>query len=389
MRTFDAAVLGLGTMGSFVAWELARRGLKVAGFDRFGPPHNRGSHSGDTRVFRIAYAEHPDYVPLAQRAGTLWDEHSLAFHKPLLTRTGMLSMGPPEGDLLAGIRASAGLHRIPIEELSCNQIADRFPAFRVPDSWSGIFEPSAGWVDVNAAIEGALEAAERHGATIFRDSPVTRWHEKSGRILIETGAETFEVDRVVITAGAWASSLLRDLNLPLQVQRKVLVWIDPAAPEAYQPDQFPVFAIADRFFYGFPNIGGHGVKLAIHWETGSEMMDLSLPGSEPTNQDIVPVAELALHYLRGFGETVPDALTRVRRAATCLYTMTPDEHFIVDRHPTIDLVWIAAGFSGHGFKFAPAIAEALADLCTQGETRLPIDFLRIQGRFNRSPKSRD
>src|SRR5262249_42056100 len=185
MRNFDAAVLGLGAMGSFACFELARRGLRVAGFDQFFPPHSRGSHSGDTRVFRVAYSEHPNYVPLAQRAGELWDRHSLSFGAPLLTRSGMLSMGLPDGDLISGIRASVRIHTLPIEELTPAEIRLRYPGLAPPDNYCGIYEAAAGWVDVQAAIAGALMAAEKRGATLLRETPVTAWRERNGRIVIE------------------------------------------------------------------------------------------------------------------------------------------------------------------------------------------------------------
>ena len=376
MQTFDVTVLGLGTMGSFTCLELARRGLRVAGLDRFSPPHGRGSHSGDTRIFRIAYAEHPDYVPLAQRAGHLWDQHSLDFGKTLLTRTGMLSMGPPNESLIAGIRTSARTHRLDVEALTPNEIRSRYPAFAPPDEYVGLFEPAAGWVDVNASIEGALTACERNGAHLFLNEAATGWSERGDRILVETATGTIETARLVITAGAWAATVLSDLRLPFVVRRKTLAWFDPAESQYFDSEDFPVFAFADRFFYGFPSIAGQGVKLAIHWDEGLSVPDPSVPVAPVGTEDLAPMVHCASKYLRGLTNPLGDGRACVRRAATCLYTMTPDEHFIVDRHPNIENVWIAAGFSGHGFKFAPVIAEALADLCETGRTALPIEFLK-------------
>ena len=157
-------------MGSFTCLELARRGLRVAGLDQFLPPHSRGSHSGDSRVFRIAYAEHPDYIPLAQRAGRLWDQHSLDFGKVLLTRTGMLSMGDPNESLIEGIRTSARTHRLEIEALTPDEIRYRYAAFAPSENWVGLFEPAAGWVDVNACIGGALAACKEAAPVCFSTS---------------------------------------------------------------------------------------------------------------------------------------------------------------------------------------------------------------------------
>jgi glycine/D-amino acid oxidase-like deaminating enzyme len=148
------------------------------------------------------------------------------------------------------------------------------------------------------------------------------------------------------------------LRLPLSVRRKTLAWLNPEAPERFEPGRFPGFAFADRFFYGFPNSAGHGVKLAIHWGEGLAVVDPSLPVAPPGQDDLVPIVHLASQYLLGLTSGLADGLSRVQRAVTCLYTMTPDEHFIIDRHPSIENVWLAAGFSGHGFKFAPAIRSA-------------------------------
>jgi len=381
MQTFDAVVLGLGTMGSFTCLELAARGLRVAGFDAFSPPHAKGSHSGDTRVFRVAYAEHPDYVPLAQRAGKLWEHYAKEFGKPLLTLSGMLNIGRPGSDLIAGIHRSALAHHLTVEELSLDEIHRRYPAFAPPEGSVGIFEHTAGWLDVPASIEGALKAAGARGASIFPDSPVAGWTARGGRILLETPRGTIETAGLVITAGARAGALLDDLQLPLTIRRKTLTWIDPRQPEKFSPDVFPVFAIADDFFYGFPDIAGQGVKLAIHWEKKNISADPFGYVPPAGEDDFTPVIRMANRYLPGLTDPLPEGLLRVRRGATCLYTMTPDEHFILDRHPEFENVWIAAGFSGHGFKFAPTIAEALAQLCTQGKTDLPVEFLRIGRRF--------
>ena len=381
MQTFDAIVLGLGTMGSFTCLELARRGLRVAGFDALCPPHSRGSHSGDTRVFRVAYAEHPDYVPLAQRAGLLWDRYGAEFGKRLLTRAGMLSVGPADGAFLDGIRNSARIHHLEIDELSADEIQQRYPVFAVPEASQGIFEKAAGWLDVPASIEGAQRAAERMGAAIFRNTPVVRWTQRGSAVAVETADQTIEAPRLAITAGAGARSLLRDLQLPLTIERKTLTWIEPRDPRMFAPEVFPVFTLSDDFFYGFPNIDNQGVKLAIHWRREQVIDDPFTPVRPACNEDFEPVIRMANRYLPGLTDSLPDGLSRVRRGATCLYTMTPDEHFIVDQHPEHGNVWFAAGFSGHGFKFAPAIGEALADLCTEGKTSLPIQFLRAGKRF--------
>src|SRR5688572_9332003 len=214
--TYDAAVIGLGTMGTFACLELASRGQTVIGFDQFAPPHDRGSHSGDTRVFRTAYAEHPDYVPLAVRAGQLWDSFGAEHGTPFLNRTGVLSLGPPDSHLIAGARSSAAAHGLEIENLSRDQIRSRFPVFDVPPGWEGVREPAAGWIDVNAALHAGLQRASRAGADLRIDTRLEGWSWTGEKFAVQTSAGTFMAKRLIVTAGAWAGRILGDLSLPLR-----------------------------------------------------------------------------------------------------------------------------------------------------------------------------
>ena len=370
---FDAAVIGLGTMGTFACLELARRGLRVIGLDQFAPPHDRGSHTGDTRVFRAAYAEHPDYVPLALRAGVLWDKMGADRQTTFLHRTGMLSLGSPESALVCGTLASAAAHDLSVEQLTPAQIRSSFPVFQVPAGWEGVFEPSAGWIDVNASLRYGLAEAARAGAELRLNTRVEDWAPAGGGFEIRTSDGTVLTKRLVITAGAWAGRILSDLALPLKVIRKVLVWLNPL-----RPVDLPVFASARQFFYGFPNIGDHGVKLAIHWSEGAPAAATDSAQPEAGTDEIKPILEHAEELLPAVAGPLPGAFQQVIRTKTCFYTMTPDEHFLIDRHPRFDGVCFAAGFSGHGFKFAPAIGEALADLAVTGRSELPIGFLSLK-----------
>lgn len=372
-RSFDIAILGLGSMGAFACLDAARRGASVIGFDRFAPPHDRGSHSGDTRVYREAYAEHPDYVPIAQHAGRLWARFGAEAGRAFLHRSGMLSIGAESSALLRGTMESATRHLLSVQRLTAAEICRRFPAFNPPEDSIGLFEATAGWIDVNSALEFAIGAARRDGAEIRLNTPVAGFAREGSHIRIRTPLETVNAGCVVIAAGAWAGSLLEDLSLPLRVLRKILVWVEPLEPALFQPETFPIFAFADRFFYGFPNLHGDGVKLGIHHDPNAPSVSPDdVRPVEPGETE--PVLAEARRYL-------PAASGRVRAARACLYTMTPDEHFILDRHPAYENVWIAAGFSGHGFKFAPAIGEALAGLALNGSTGLPVEFLRIGSRF--------
>ncbi len=377
-KTYDAAVLGLGTMGTFACLELARRGVSVIGFDQFTPPHDRGSHTGSTRVFRIAYAEHPDYVPLAQRAGLLWDRLGEEAGATFLHRTGMLSVGLPDSALVSGIRASATAHQLSIEELSRDQIASRFPAFELPSGWVGVFESAAGWVDVDASLRFGLEQASRLGAELRLEERVASWEPAGDEFVIRTSTGAHTAKRLIVTAGAWAAQLLADLALPLNVVRKVLIWVDPLQPEYFKSPRFPVFACAGNFFYGIPNVDGAGVKLSIHWSGGAPAESIDARQPYPAPEEIRPILEAAAALMPSLAGPVPAAFDRVLRTKTCFYTMTPDEHFLIDRHPRFENLILAAGFSGHGFKFAPALGEVLAELSLEGRSTLPIDFLSLK-----------
>jgi len=363
-------------MGSFACSELARRGLRVIGFDRFHPPHGRGSHSGDTRVFRVAYAEHPDYVPLALRAGRLWDEYSVLGGKRLLTRCGMLSLGPIKSELIKGILNSAALHGLDVAEFSPAEVQHRFPAFVPDESDVGIFEQDAGWIDANAALETAQRIAELSGATLRLDDPVQKWSCLGDHFEISTESDKIAAKKLVITAGAWSAGLLDELNLTLRVERKVLTWVDPIDAALFEPEVCPVFGFSEGFLYGFPALRNHGVKLAVHWRRGQLIEDPNTPVEEATLEDAFEALTIAARRIPRLAGPMPEALNRVKQMKTCLYVMSHDEHFYVDQHPEWPGLVFAAGFSGHGFKFAPAIGEVLADLVVGDVTKVPVDFLR-------------
>jgi monomeric sarcosine oxidase len=379
-KHYDVAVIGLGTMGSFAAAELARRGLTVAGFDRFTPPHGHGSHSGGTRIYRVAYAEGSAYVPLAQQAGELWDQAGEQLGKPLLHRAGMLYMGPPGEPLMRKVAESASTNRLQVEKLSSSEIYRRYPAFEIPEDYTGLFDPQAGWLDVDAAIASSLAHARSLGVECHFDQQVKAWDATATEVRVHLEKETVTVSSLVITAGAWAADLLSSLRLPLTVKRKVFAWFDPLAPELFAAGRLPVFAFADHWSYGFPIMPGLGVKMALH--AGGDYLPYAGGAVAPPGPaDLDPIAAIAAKYMPRLAGAYDEARSRIRHSATCLYTMTPDEDFIVDHHPEFKNVVFAAGFSGHGFKFAPVIAQGLADLLQQGKTSLPIGFLSL-GRSN-------
>ena len=379
-KHYDVAIIGLGSMGSFAAVELARRGLSVIGLDQFTPPHGRGSHSGSARIYRVAYPEGSGYVPLTQAAGALWDQAAEQLGSKLLHRTGVLYMGPPEETFLREVADSASTHHVEVESLTAEEVHRRYPAFEIPENYAGLLDVRAGWLDVDASITSSLAFAQSLGVECLFDQPVKGWDASEQEVHVHLEKETITVARLVLTAGAWAGALLRDLQLPLAVKRKVVAWFDPLAPELFAPDRVPVFAFPENFTYGFPNLPGLGVRLAEHLG-GDYLPDADSPASPAGPADLDPLASIAAKYMPGLAGSYDQARSRITRSAICLYTMTPDEDFIVDHHPKFKNVIFAAGFSGHGFKFAPLIAVALADLAMQGKTELPIGFLALNRRW--------
>ena len=373
-RHYDAAIIGLGTMGSFAAVELARRGLSVAAFDQFTPPHGRGSHSGGTRIFRLAYPEGTGYVPLAQQAGEMWEQAEKEFGTQLLHRTGVLYMGLPGERFLSEVQQSAVTHHLRVETLSASEVRSRYPAFEIGDEYAGLFDVQAGWLDVDASIASSHACARRLGVDIFCEQRVGGWDAAAGGVNVRLENDTVTASSLIITAGAWAGELLRSLQLPLRVKRKVLAWFEPLSPEMFA--RVPVFAFAENFAYGFPSVPGLGVKMAEHIG-GSYLPSADGPVAPPGFAELDPLAAIAAKYMPRLAGDYEQARSRLRHSATCLYTMTPDDNFIVDSHPEFANVVFAAGFSGHGFKFAPLIAVALADLLQLGKASLPIDFLSL------------
>ena len=369
--TLDAIVVGLGAMGSATLAELAARGRRVAGLDRFAPPHALGSSHGKSRIIREAYFEDPRYVPLLQRAYQRWADLERESGRTLWLRTGGLMIGPPQGALVSGAIRSAETHGLPHERLSAAEARADYAALRVPDDAVVVREPRAGMLFPEACIEAQLERARRHGAEIRSDEPALEWAADGDGVEVRTARRRYRASALVLSAGAWLARLLPDLALPLAVARQVLHWFDPAAhPERFAPERFPIFIWEDepgRFFYGFPDLGD-GVKVARHHE------------GEAADPDHVrrEVAAGEVDAMRAtLARWIPDAAGRPRESAVCLYTNTPDQHFVVDVHPGHPQVVIASPCSGHGFKFASALGEVLADLALGRAPAFDLGLFRL------------
>ena len=370
MRSFDVIVAGAGGMGTAAAAHLARRGASVLALDRFPTGHARGSSHGQTRLIRLAYFEHPDYVPLLRRARELWRVLEHDSGTPLLTECGLLSSGPADGDVIAGTLRSARKHGLTVERMPAREAMRRWPAFAIPEEWDSVFEAEAGHLAVEACVRAHAEVAVRRGATLEADHDIRGWRMEGGSVLVETSRETVATNRLVLCPGPWAADLLRLPAIPFTVLRKSLFWYPPSAGlSAADAAALPTFAFDTPrgFFYGFPALDDRGLKFAEH--TGGRVV------SDPQHVDrAIDAAEQAT--IEGW---LADHLPGVGRTRTahevCLYTMSPDHHFVVGLHPAHPQVAVAAGFSGHGFKFASVIGEVLADLALTGTSPHDIGFL--------------
>ena len=358
----DVVIVGLGAAGSAAALTLARRGLKVLGIDRFHPPHTHGSSHGRSRIIREAYYESPAYVPLVQRAYELWYALERDSGRHLLTRTGGLMLGPATGALVDGARRSAELHGIPYDLLDAADVRRRFPAFHPAAEAVGVLEHRAGFLDPEACIESCLTLAAGAGAELWFDTPVQRWERTMEGIRLATSRGPVECGRLILAAGAWMGALLGTAPLPLHVTRQVMYWYRPRqGAEDFGVDRLPVFIWewdAGRMIYGFPDHGA-GFKVARHHEgpeVRADSVDRSVSEAE--------IAEMGEILVRCFPEVDGPPI----ETATCLYTSTPDQHFVLGAHPDEPRVILASPCSGHGFKFASAIGEALADLATTGRS---------------------
>jgi sarcosine oxidase len=360
-RAYDVAVVGLGAMGSHTALELATRGRRVLGIDRHRPPHTLGSTHGRTRIIREAYFEEPLYVPIVQRAYDLWRRLEERSGSRLLTVTGGLMLGASGSEVVVGARASAVEHDLPYEELSARQVRERFPAYAVPDEHEAILEPRAGFLEPEAAVEATLALAAAAGAELRFDEPV---RELEGNAL-RTARGTYVADRVVVAAGPWLPELVPGLAALFTAARQPLLWLDPQEPALFTPERFPVFVWEWKpgwAFYGFPDVGD-GFKVAVHHHGEATTPDTVDRGLRPDDEEAI--RELVRRFFpAGDGE--------LREFAVCLYTNTPDEHFVIDRLPDDERVLVASPCSGHGFKFAPAVGEILADLATGESPRFDL-----------------
>lgn len=369
---YDVIVVGVGAMGAAACYHLARAGVRVLGLEQFDIPHAKGSSHGYSRMIRLAYYEHRDYVPLLRRAYELWAELELSSGQKLLHLTGGIYMGRPDGGVVSGALSAARQHGLAHELLDHAQLAARFGQLSVPSDHVGVWEPQAGFLLPERAIAAHAEGALRAGAELHGHEAVTQWDSDSAGITVRTSRGEYRADRLIFCGGAWSGRLVQELGVQLLVTRQVLGWIWPKRPEQFALGKLPVWAVEQPdggLAYGFPMMPDNpGLKIALHARGKPTEADTLVRDILPGDED--EVRGVAQRY-------VPDADGPLLALRICMYTNSPDSHFIIDRHPRHQRVIVACGFSGHGFKFSSVIGEVLSDLAQTGKTQLPIEFLRL------------
>lgn len=359
---FDVAVIGLGAMGASTAWHLASRDIRVLGIDQFTPPHTMGSSHGLSRAIRTAYFEDPCYVPLVQAATAEWRRLEQETGTGLLDMTGVLLMGPAQGELIAGAQRSCKAHGLRHDMISRNDIMQRWPVFQPAQGDVGLYETDGGYLRPEAAISAFLQAARSNGAELRCAEPVLAVAPGADSVTVTTGQGIYQARRAIIAAGAWAGRFVPELAATARTTRQVLAWFAPVDAAAVTRERLPVFA-ADTpggAFYGFPMLDEQGVKIAKHGHQG-EIIDPAAPRRGGDGADEAILRVFAERYM-------PGVLGPLRKMATCIYTELPQDFFLLDRLPGAANVTIVSACSGHGFKFASIIGKIAADLALEGRT---------------------
>tara|TARA_B100000809_G_scaffold120550_1_gene118779 strand:+ start:1621 stop:2748 length:1128 start_codon:yes stop_codon:yes gene_type:complete len=370
-QEFDCIVIGVGAMGSATLYNLAKRGRRVLGLEQFDIPHAEGSSHGVNRIIRLAYYEHPSYVPLLRRAYELWSEIESIAGEQLIYKTGSIDTAPAGHEVFEGSLESCLLHDIPHRVLNHAQINEQFPGYQLPVGHMGILQQDGGFVLSERSIVAYANAAMSEGAEIHAREVVSGWEPDRGGVRVFTDRGEYTAERLIITAGAWSSGLIPILEGLAVPERQVLAWLQPIDGSLYTPEVFPVFnAYFDEGrYYGFPVFGIPGFKVGRYHHL-EEIIDLDSTIKTVNGEDEALLRSAVEKYF-------PKANGTTMTLKTCMFTNTPDEHFIVDSLPGNTQVVVAAGFSGHGFKFASVIGEILSDLAIKGETEHDIDLLKI------------
>jgi sarcosine oxidase len=372
-KRFNTIVIGVGGMGSSVCYQLAKRGKRVLGIEQFDIPNDKGSSHGYTRIIRLAYYEHPSYVMLLRRAYELWSQLEARSGMQIYVKTGSIDAGAADSWIFKGSLKSCVEHGLEHEVLSGTEINARFPGYHLPHDLLGVLQPDGGFVLPELATVAYVQAAHALGAEIHGREDVIEWQPISNGdgVRVVTNRAEYEADSLVITGGAWNSRLLPFLRGYAVPERQVLAWLQPERPELFTPERFPVFnlLVPEGRYYGFPvhSIPGFKFGKYHHFE---EVVHPDTYDREPNFEDEEVLRDFAARYF-------PEGAGPTMTLKTCMFTNSPDKHFIIDLHPEFPQVSFAAGFSGHGYKFASVIGEVMADLAERRESRHNITLFNV------------
>lgn len=368
-KRFNVIVVGVGGMGSATCYHLAKRGQRVLGLEKNNIPHDLGSSHGYTRIIRLAYYEHPSYVMLLKRAYELWDEIERVTGEKIFYKTGSIDAGPADSWVFKGSHRSVVEHGISHEVLTGIELAQKYPGYQLPHDHMALYQEDGGFIVPERSTINFVEAAHAHGAEIHGREEVLEYHPTAeGGVKVITNRSEYEADRLVITAGAWNSHLVPMLNGLAVPERQALAWIQPERPELFQTHNFPVFnlLVEEGRYYGFPIHGVPGFKIGLY----HHFKEHGVPESFKWDADLVDEDALRECVDRYF----PMASGPTMSLAVCMFTNSPDGHFVIGGLPGMEQVYFAAGFTGHGYKFASVIGEVMADLAERGYTRHDIDL---------------
>lgn len=369
-NVYDAVVIGLGGMGSAAVCALARRGERVLGIEQFDLGHDLGSSGAGIRIYRFAQFLDPAYVPLMRHAYQHWARLERDADEQLLFRTGGLDIGPPKGEVVSGSKHACALHGLPHEVLTAKETMRRFPAWSLPSGVEAVYQPDAGYLPADRAVFAHIRVAMRLGAEVHARETATRITEARDHAVVETSRGHYEARQVILTTGPWATDWATSIAARVVPERQVVGWFAPRTTDLFQRDRFPVFITEDEtgFHYGFAEHDRPGVKLGRHGHRNEP----TTPHDIRRDIDAGDEAVLTRFTQRYFGARLGGALM----LKTCLYTNTPDNHFVIDRLAGHAHTWLAAGFSGHGYKFCAGIGEILADLAIDGRTAQDISLFK-------------
>ena len=371
MNEYDVIVIGVGGMGSATLFHLAQRGFRVLGIERYDVPNDMGSSHGVTRMIRLAYHEDPSYVPLLRRAYALWHQLENMSGERLLLITGSIRAGSESSSLFLGSKEACEIHHVDHQVLAGPEVNQRFPGYRLPEDIMAVYDPDGGLLISERCIVAHVNAALDQGAQLHGREQVLAWEPLGDGVRVDTDRDTYTAKKLVICAGAWAGKLIPELAQWAVPERQVLAWFQPSRPELFRPHVFPPFGleVEEGRFYGFPSYGIPGFKVGLYHHLGQQV------DPDTMDRDVHPEDE---EVLRDFTRRYfPEASGPTLALKTCLFTNSPDEHFILDRHPSFANVFIAAGFSGHGFKFCSVVGEVMADLVESGDTPHDLSLFKL------------